>query len=104
MHPASGHAMLGVAVAATFDADETCRQCRIAITGTATVATRATSAEDRITGSRLTPDAIEAAANSVNDGIAFTGDAFGSATYLAELLPVYVSRALSQIATPVKPN
>ena len=104
MHPASGHAMLGVAVAATFDADETCRQCRIAITGTATIATRATSAEDRITGSRLTPDAIEAAANSVNDGIAFTGDAFGSATYLAELLPIYVSRALSQIATPVKPN
>ena len=104
MHPASGHAMLGVAVAATFDADETCRQCRIAVTGTATIATRATSAEDRITGSRLTPDAIEAAANSVNDGIAFTGDAFGSATYLAELLPIYISRALSQIATPVKPN
>ena len=103
-HPASGHAMLGVAVAATFDADETCRQCRIAITGTATVATRATSAEDRITGSRLTPDAIEAAAHSVNDGIAFTGDAFGSAAYLAELLPVYVSRALSQIATPLETN
>ena len=104
MHPASGHAMLGVAVAATFDADETCRQCRIAVTGTATIATRATSAEDRITGSRLTPDAIEAAANSVNDGIAFTGDAFGSATYLAELLPLYVSRALSQIATPLDTN
>ena len=104
MHPASGHAMLGVAVVAAFDADETCRQCRIAVTGTATIATRATSAEDRITGSRLTPDAIEAAANSVNDGIAFTGDAFGSATYLAELLPIYISRALSQIATPVKPN
>jgi carbon-monoxide dehydrogenase medium subunit len=104
MHPASGHAMLGVAVAVTFDAEETCRQCRIAVTGTATIATRATSAEDRITGSRLTPDAIEAAANSVNDGIAFTGDAFGSATYLAELLPIYISRALSQIATPVKPN
>ena len=54
MHPASGHAMLGVAVVATFDADETCRECRIAITGTATIATRATRAEDRLTGSRLT--------------------------------------------------
>jgi aerobic carbon-monoxide dehydrogenase medium subunit len=100
MHPASGHAMLGVAVAATFDADETCSQCRIAITGTATVATRAASAEDRITGSRLTPDVIEAAADAANDGITFTGDAFGSAAYLAELLPIYVGRALSQIATP----
>ena len=62
MHPASGHAMLGVAVAATFDADETCRECRIAVTGTATIATRATKVEERLIGSRLTPDAIEAAA------------------------------------------
>jgi carbon-monoxide dehydrogenase medium subunit len=100
MHPASGHAMIGVAVAATFDADETCRECRIAVTGTATVATRAARAEDRLTGSRLTPDVIEAAADAANDGIAFTGDHFGSAAYLAELLPVYVSRALSQIAAP----
>jgi aerobic carbon-monoxide dehydrogenase medium subunit len=104
MHPASGHAMLGVAVAATFDADEICSQCRIAITGTATVATRAASAEDRITGSRLTPDVIDAAADAANDGIAFAGDAFGSAAYLAELLPIYVSRALSQIATRPMPT
>jgi aerobic carbon-monoxide dehydrogenase medium subunit len=104
MHPASGHAMLGVAVAATFDPDGTCRQCRIAITGTATVATRAASAEDRISGSRLTPDVIDAAADAANDGIAFAGDAFGSAAYLAELLPIYVSRALRQIAHPAKPD
>jgi hypothetical protein len=38
-------------------------------------------------------------ADAANDGIAFTGDAFGSATYLAGLLPVYVSRALSRIAS-----
>jgi aerobic carbon-monoxide dehydrogenase medium subunit len=104
MHPASGHAMIGVAVAATFDADETCRECRIAVSGTATVATRAARVEDRLTGSRLTADAIEAAADAANDGIAFTGDAFGSAAYLAELLPIYVSRALSQIATPLPPS
>ena len=100
MHPASGHAMIGVAVAVTFNTDQTCRDCRIAITGTATVATRAARAEDRLTGSRLTPDAIQAAADAANDGIAFSGDAFGSATYLAKLLPIYVSRALSRLATP----
>jgi carbon-monoxide dehydrogenase medium subunit len=104
MHPASGHAMLGVAVVATFDADETCSECRIAITGTETVATRAASAEGRLIGSHMTADVIEAAADAANDGIAFAGDAFGSAGYLAELLPVYVSRALSEIAIPVKPN
>jgi CO/xanthine dehydrogenase FAD-binding subunit len=46
------------------------------------------TAEDRLAGPRLTPDAIEAAAHTANDGIAFTGDAFGSAAYLAELRPI----------------
>lgn len=99
MHPASGHAMMGVAVTVTFDTGGTCRECRIAITGTATVATRAVKAEDRLTGSRLTRGTIKAAAGAASNGIGFTGDAFGSATYLAELLPVYVSRALARIAS-----
>jgi carbon-monoxide dehydrogenase medium subunit len=99
MHPASGHAMIGVAVAVNFNTDETCHDCRIAITGTATVATRAARAEARLTGSRLIPEAIQAAADAANDGITFSGDAFGSAAYLAKLLPIYVSRALTQIAT-----
>jgi CO/xanthine dehydrogenase FAD-binding subunit len=46
------------------------------------------SAEDRVAGSRLTPDAIEAAAHRANDEIAFTGDAFGTAAYLAQLRPI----------------
>jgi carbon-monoxide dehydrogenase medium subunit len=100
MHPASGHAMLGVAVAVTVDADQTCRACRIAITGAAAVATRAVRAEAQLVGSRLTPEAIQGAANAANDGIQFIGDTFGSATYLAQLLPIYLNRALSQLATP----
>jgi aerobic carbon-monoxide dehydrogenase medium subunit len=100
MHPASGHAMIGVAVAATFNTDQTCHDCRIAITGTATVATRAARAEDRLTGSRLTPEVIQVAADAANDGITFSGDAFGSPAYLAKLLPICVSRALTQIAAP----
>jgi len=104
MHPASGHAMIGVAVAATFDTSDTCSQCRIAITGVGTIATRAVRAEERLAGSRLTADVIEAAADVAADGIAFTGDAFGSAAYLAELLPVYVNRALTQIAAQLKPD
>jgi aerobic carbon-monoxide dehydrogenase medium subunit len=104
MHPASGHAMIGVAVAATIDSSGTCGQCRIAITGVGTIATRAVGAEERLAGSRLTADVIEAAADVAADGIAFTGDAFGSAAYLAELLPVYVNRALAQIAAPLKPD
>ena len=104
MHPASGHAMIGVAVAATFDSSGTCGQCRIAITGVGAIATRAIRAEERLAGSRLTADVIEAAADVAADGIAFTGDAFGSAAYLAELLPVYVNRALTQIAAQPEPH
>jgi carbon-monoxide dehydrogenase medium subunit len=100
MHPASGHAMLGVAVAVTVDADQTCRACRIAITGAGAVATRAVRAEAQLVGSRLTPEAIQGAANAANDGIQFIGDTFGSAAYLAQLLPIYLNRALSQLATP----
>jgi aerobic carbon-monoxide dehydrogenase medium subunit len=100
MHPASGHAMIGVAVAAVFDTGGTCRDCRIAITGTATAATRALRAEAELAGSVLSPESIEAAAEAARDGIAFSGDEFGSAAYLAELLPIYVRRALSHLATP----
>jgi carbon-monoxide dehydrogenase medium subunit len=104
MHPASGHAMLGVAVAVTVDADQTCRACRIAITGAGAVATRAVGAEAQLVGSPLTPEAIQGAANAANDGVEFIGDAFGSAAYLAELLPIYLNRALSQLATPSAPS
>jgi len=98
MHPASGHAMIGVAIAATFDTSETCTQCRIAITGVSAIATRAARAEEHLIGSRLTAGVIEAGANLATDGIAITGDAFGSAAYLAELIPIYVNRALARIA------
>jgi aerobic carbon-monoxide dehydrogenase medium subunit len=100
MHPASGHAMIGVAVAATFDTSEACTQCRIAITGVSDIATRAARAEEHLMGSRLTADVIEAAAALATDGIVVTGDAFGSAAYLAELIPIYVNRALTRIAAP----
>ena len=100
MHPASGHAMIGVAVAATFDTSETCTQCRIAITGVSAIATQAARTEGHLLGTRFTADVIEGAANMAADGIAVTGGAFGSAAYLAELIPIYVNRALAQIAAP----
>ena len=89
--------MIGVAVAVTVDTDETCRACRIAIAGA--IATRAERAEAELVGSRLNAEAIARAANAANDGIEFVGDAFGSAAYLAALLPIYVSRALTQVRT-----
>jgi carbon-monoxide dehydrogenase medium subunit len=99
MHPASGHAMIGVAVAVTVDTDETCQMCRIAVTGAGAVATRAEYAESQLVGSRLNAEAVDRAANAANHGIDFVGDTFASTAYLAVLLPIYVRRALSQVAT-----
>jgi len=45
-------------------------------------------AEDRLVGWRLARDTIQAAAHPANVGITFMGNAFGSAAYLVELLPV----------------
>jgi hypothetical protein len=59
---------------------------------------------DRLAGSRSTPDATDAAAHTANNGNTFTGNAFGAATYPAELLPIHLSGALSQIATPPIPT
>ena len=62
------------------------------------------TAYDRVAGSRLTRTPAKPAAHAASDGIAFTGDAFGSGAYLADLLPIYVGRALSEIATPLNTN
>jgi carbon-monoxide dehydrogenase medium subunit len=99
MHPASGHAMLGVAVSVTVDTDGICRTCRIAIAGARATATRAIHAEAQLVGSDLSAEAIQRAASVANDGIDFVGDTFGSAAYLAAVLPVYLSRALTRVAS-----
>ena len=99
MHPASGHAMLGVAATLTVDADQTCRHCRIAITGVGAIARRAEHAEAHLLDSHLSAETIERAAHAANDGIEFVGDTFGSPAYLAAILPIYVRRALSQLAS-----
>jgi hypothetical protein len=62
------------------------------------------TADDRVACSRLTRTPAKPAAHAANDGIAFTGEAFGSAACLAELLPIYLRRALSQIATSPIPT
>jgi carbon-monoxide dehydrogenase medium subunit len=99
MHPASGYAVVGVAVAATFAEDGVCLACRIGVTGAGRKATRAAQTEQLLIGQQLTPELIATAAERAGDAIDFIGDRHASAIFRAHLVKVYVKRALNQVAT-----
>jgi carbon-monoxide dehydrogenase medium subunit len=99
MHPASGYAVVGVAVTATFAEDGVCLACRIGVTGAGRKATRAVKTEQLLVGQQLTPDLIATAAERAGDLNEFIGDPHASATFRAHLVKVYVKRALSQVTS-----
>lgn len=104
MHPASGYAVIGVAVSIELDEQQRCVACRIGITGAGTIATRARSVEERLLGEKLTEKSIKSAASAAAAGIQFVGDSFGSADYRKQLLPIFVRRAIFSIAGTKMPE
>ncbi len=97
-HPASGYAVVGVAVAVT-QKDGKVESARIAVTGAPEFAKRATSAEDALVGKKLDADSIAAAAALAADDLGeLNGDVYASPEYRAHLVRVLTKRALSQAA------
>jgi carbon-monoxide dehydrogenase medium subunit len=97
-HPASGYAVVGVAVALTMDG-ETCRSARIAVTGAPEYARRATAAEAALAGKALDDAAISAAAQAATEGLGeLNSDVYASAEYRAHLTRVLTRRALARAA------
>jgi len=96
LQPASGFAVVGVAVVVTLDAKGQCAKVRVGVTGAASKAFRAYDTEKALTGK--TPDAntIAQAALQVINGIETSGDIFASAEYRAHLAQVYARRALAK--------
>jgi carbon-monoxide dehydrogenase medium subunit len=95
-HPASGYAVVGVAVALKMDGS-TCTAARVAVTGSPEYAMRSSSAEDALAGNAVTADSIAAAASAVtNDLGELNGDVYASAEYRAHLTRVLTRRALEQ--------
>lgn len=92
--PASGFAMVGVAVCLTLDKSGKCQNVHVGITGLGSKAFRAKAVENALHG--RTPDAktlAEAAAHAA-DGIDALADIHASAEFRAELARVYTRRAL----------
>ncbi len=97
-HPASGYAVVGVAVTVK-EKDGKVESARIAVTGAPEHAMRATSAEAALIGNALDEQSIAAAAALAADDLGeLNGDVYASAEYRAHLIKVLTRRALAKAA------
>jgi carbon-monoxide dehydrogenase medium subunit len=97
-HPASGYAVVGVAVAVK-ERDGKVEAARIAVTGAPEYAKRASSAEAALVGKTLDADTIAAAAAVAADDLGeLNGDVYASPEYRAHLVRVLTKRALAKAA------
>jgi carbon-monoxide dehydrogenase medium subunit len=91
-HPASGYAIVGVAVMVHLDDAGSVSDCRIAVTGAGPKAQRARAAEDALKGG----GDIDAAAARASEGLDYIGDISASEEYRAHLARVLTKRALNR--------
>jgi aerobic carbon-monoxide dehydrogenase medium subunit len=94
--PASGFAVVGVAVIVTLDANGKCATVRVGVTGAAAKAFRAKGTEAALTGKTPDEKTLDQAAAQAINGIEANGDIFASAEYRAHLVRVYTKRALAK--------
>jgi carbon-monoxide dehydrogenase medium subunit len=95
-HPASGYAVVGVAVTLTLDGRRTIHRVRVGVTGLGPKAFRATAVERDLEGKHPEPGVVKAAAQRVAEGLEPLSDLYASAEYRAELARVYCRRALER--------
>ncbi len=92
-HPASGFALVGVAVRLRIQSGKVA-MARIGVTGLGPRAFRALEAERALEGAGATAAAMQQASAVVANGIAANSDLHASAEYRAHLARVYANRAL----------
>src|SRR5437762_2838655 len=83
--PASGFAVVGVAVNLTRDNNGACASVGVGITGVASKVYRASAVEKALTGSALDDQAIATAAAHATDGVSVNGDLYASDAYRSHL-------------------
>jgi carbon-monoxide dehydrogenase medium subunit len=96
--PASGFAVVGVAVNLTRNDDGTCASASIGITGVASKAYRASEVENALVGQRLDEQSIASASHHATDNIDANSDLFASDDYRRHLAEVYTRRAIQAAA------
>jgi carbon-monoxide dehydrogenase medium subunit len=100
-HPASGFAVVGVAVNLSIESGK-CQSAGIGITGVSPKAYRATKVESALTGNSLDAKTLSAASAHAADGVDVNSDLYASAEYRKQLATVYTRRAIEMAAGRVK--
>ena len=100
-HPASGFAVVGVAVNLSIDGGK-CQSAAIGITGVSPKAYRAAKVESALNGNSLDAKTLTAAAAHATDGVDVNSDLYASAEYRKQLATVYTRRALEIAAGRAK--
>ena len=95
-HPASGFAVVGVAVNLQLAADGTCESAGVGVTGVGSKAYRATAVEAALIGKPLNEQTIADAASHATDGIDANSDLYASEDYRRHLAEVHTRRALAR--------
>jgi carbon-monoxide dehydrogenase medium subunit len=90
----SGFAVVGVAVRMAVDSSGVCSRIAVGLTGLTDKAYRATRVEEMLTGKKLEPQLIEAAALEATRNMDVIDDINGSSEYRAHLAHVYVARTI----------
>ena len=101
-HPASGFAVVGIAVHLGLSAGGSCSSAGIGVTGVATKAFRAQGVESTLAGATLDDQTIATAAAKVCDGINATSDLYASSDYRRHLAQVHTRRALQAALASAK--
>ena len=100
-HPASGFAVVGVAVTLSVDGGK-CQSVGIGITGVSPKAYRASKVESALKGAALDAKTLGAASAHASDGVDVNSDLYASAEYRKQLAAVYTRRALETAAARAK--
>jgi aerobic carbon-monoxide dehydrogenase medium subunit len=101
-HPASGFAVVGVAVNVSLDGSGKCQSAGVGVTGVAPKAYRAAGVEGALKGKALDAKTLAEAASHAADGVDANSDLFATAAYRKHLAQVYTRRALEAAASRAK--
>jgi len=100
-HPASGFAVVGVAVNLSIDGGK-CQSSAIGITGVSPKAYRASKVERALKGNALDAKTLSAACAHAAAGVDVNSDLYASAEYRKQLATVYTRRAIELAAGRAK--
>jgi carbon-monoxide dehydrogenase medium subunit len=100
-HPASGFAVVGVAVNLSVDGGK-CQSAGIGITGVSPTAYRASKVESALKGNTLDAKTLSAACAHAAAGVDVNSDLYASAEYRKQLATVYTRRAIETAAGRAK--